>query len=127
MATFIGSETGFTVLGGGEVLRVDAWGESGVRVRATLGAQSPRHPAAPWARRGAIDAQVEISDDRARMRNGDLIVEVYVNHEERFVPLPAAGALSPGGRQGAVQRERPSLHVSCAAAVPPRRRRPVRL
>ena len=37
VSTFTGSKTGFTVLEGGEVLQVDAWGESGARVRATLG------------------------------------------------------------------------------------------
>ena len=80
MTAFIGSENGFTVLGGGEVLQVDAWGESGVRVRAALGGAVTETPGSALCEAGDIDAQVEISDDRARMRNGDLIVEVYVNH-----------------------------------------------
>ena len=42
----------------------------------------------PWTRPGATDAEVEIGDDRARVRNGDLVVEVYDNHEERFVRFP---------------------------------------
>ena len=37
MATVIASKTGFTVLEGGEVLQVDAWGESGARVRRPSG------------------------------------------------------------------------------------------
>ena len=44
MATFIRSKTGFTVLESGEVLQVDAWGESGVRVRSTLGASITETP-----------------------------------------------------------------------------------
>ncbi len=88
MTTFIGSESGFTVFGGGEVLQVDAWGESGVRVRAALGGAVTETPGSALCEADEVDAQIEISDDRARMRNGDLIVEVYVNHEERFVPFP---------------------------------------
>ena len=88
MATFIGRKTGFTVLEGGEVLQVDAWGESGARVRSTLGASTTETPGSALGEAGATDAQVEITDDRARVRNGDLVVEVYDNHEERFVPFP---------------------------------------
>ena len=88
MATFVGSETGFTVLEGGEVLRVDAWGESGVRVRSTLGGSVSETPGSALGEAGATDAGVEIEGDRARMRNGDLVVEVYDNHEERFVGFP---------------------------------------
>jgi alpha-D-xyloside xylohydrolase len=89
LATFIGSRTGFTVHAGGEVLQVDAWGESGVRVRSTLGACVTETPgSALVVETGATDAQVEIGVDRARVRNGDLVVEVYDNHEERFVPSP---------------------------------------
>ena len=88
MATFIGSKTGLTVLEGGEVLQVDAWGESGARVRSTLGASITETPGSALDDAWATEAQVEIVDDRARVRNGDLIVEVSVNHEERFVPFP---------------------------------------
>ena len=88
MATFIGSKTGFTVLEGGEVLQVDAWGESGARVRATLGASMTETPGSALLEAGVGEVQVEISDGRARMRNGDLVVEVVDNHEERFVPFP---------------------------------------
>ena len=88
MATFIGSKTGFTVLESGEVLQVDAWGESGVRVRSTLGASITETPGSALAEAGVTDAQVELIDDRARVRNGDLVVEVYDNHEERFVRFP---------------------------------------
>ena len=33
-------------------------------------------------------AEVEIADDRAWVRNGDLVVEIAENHEDRFVPFP---------------------------------------
>jgi alpha-D-xyloside xylohydrolase len=88
VATFIGSKTGFTMLEGGEVLQVDAWGESGARVRSTLGASVTETPGSALGEAGAIDVQVEITDDRARLRNGDLVVEVYESPEERFVRFP---------------------------------------
>ena len=73
---------------GGEVLQIDAWGESGVRVRAALGASVAETPGSALCEAGDLGPEVEITDDRARMRNGDLIVEVYENHEERFTPFP---------------------------------------
>ncbi len=88
LTAFIGSEAGFTVLAGGEVLQIDAWGESGVRVRSTLGGSVTETPGSALVEAGEIDPRVEITDDRARMRNGDLIVEAYVNPEERFIPFP---------------------------------------
>ena len=45
---------------GGEVLRVDAWGESGVRVRSTLGASIAETPGSALGEAGATDAEVEI-------------------------------------------------------------------
>jgi alpha-D-xyloside xylohydrolase len=88
LATFIGSKTGFMVLEAGEVLQVDAWGESGARVRSTLGASVTETPGSALVEVGATDVQVEITDDRARFRNGDLVVEVYASSEERFVRFP---------------------------------------
>ncbi|MGD0198293.1 MAG: TIM-barrel domain-containing protein [Solirubrobacteraceae bacterium] len=88
MATFITSKTGFTVLDTGEVLQVDAWGESGARVRSTLGGSVTETPGSALGEAGATAADVEITDGRARMRNGDLIVEVYENPEQRFVRSP---------------------------------------
>ena len=88
LATFIGSKTGFTVLEAGEVLQVDAWGESGARVRSTLGASVTETPGSALDEVGATEVQVEITDDRARLRNGDLVVEVCASAEERFVRFP---------------------------------------
>ena len=88
MATFIASETGVTMLEAGEVLQVDAWGESSARVRSTLGASVTETPGSALGVAGATDVQVEITDGRARLRNGDLVVEVYESSEERFLRLP---------------------------------------
>ena len=88
MTAFIGSETGFTAHEGGEVLQVDAWGKNGVRVRSTLGASVTETPGSALCERGAIDLEVEVFDDRARLRNGELIVEVCDNREDRFVRFP---------------------------------------
>ncbi len=88
MATFIANKTGLTVLESGEVLRVDAWGESGARVRATLGGSVAETPGSALLDAGARDAEVEIMGDRAEVRNGDLVVEVRDNHEDRFMRFP---------------------------------------
>ena len=88
VATFAASETGLVVRSGGEVLQVDAWGDSGIRVRATLGASVTETPWSALLEDEARTARVEIGDGRARVSNGDLIVEVVENGEGRFVPFP---------------------------------------
>jgi len=85
--TFIATKTGFTACQGGEVLDVTAWGESGIRVRSALDAVTET-PGSALVEVGATDFQLEIGEDRARLRNGDLVVEVYVNAEDRFAPFP---------------------------------------
>ena len=87
MATFVGSETGLTVFAGGEVVQIEAWGESGTRVRSTLGGAVAETPGSALSD-GAVEARVEIDAGRARVRNGELVVEVWVNPEDRFVPFP---------------------------------------
>lgn len=87
MTTFVASETGLVVRSGGEVLQLDAWGESGVRVRARPGASVTETPGSALAGE-PVAAQVEIAGGRARVRNGDLVAEVSVNGEPRFVPFP---------------------------------------
>ena len=90
MATYAGSDTGFNVLAGGEVMRVEAWGESGIRVRSTLGTSVVETPGSALedAEAATADVEIEIAADRARLRNGDLVVEVCDNPEDRFVPFP---------------------------------------
>ena len=75
---------------------------------------------------GATRVQVEIGEDRARLRNGELVVEVLDNPEERFVGVPAAACVSSGRTAGALRRERSPFHVAAAAALPAGRRRPLR-
>jgi alpha-D-xyloside xylohydrolase len=88
MATFVASKTGVTVRQSGEVLQVDAWGESGARVRSTPASSVTEMPGSALDELGALEAQVEISDGRACVRNGDLVVEVRENPEDRFAPFP---------------------------------------
>ena len=88
MATFTETETGFTVHQGGEVIQVDAWGESGARVRSTLGGSVTETPGSALLEQGAATAEVTIGDGRAVLRTGDLVVEVYENHEDQFVGFP---------------------------------------
>jgi len=88
LATFVGNETGFTVHESGEVLHVDAWRESGARVRSSFGGSITETPGSALVEAEPTEAHVEISDGRARMRNGDLVVEVYDNPEDRFVRFP---------------------------------------
>ncbi|HVV56768.1 MAG TPA: TIM-barrel domain-containing protein [Gaiellaceae bacterium] len=87
MATFIATTTGFTAREGGETLQVDAWGPSGIRVRSTLGGIAET-PGSALLDREATDVEIELGDGRARLRSGDLIVEVRDNPEERFSPFP---------------------------------------
>src|SRR5207237_67075 len=80
---------GCTAFESGEILQVDAWGESGVRVRSTVGTAITDTPgSALLGDGGAADAKVEVVGDRARLRNGDLVVEVHDNPEERFARFP---------------------------------------
>jgi alpha-D-xyloside xylohydrolase len=61
---------------------------SGARVRSTLGGSVVETPGSALDAAGATGAEVEIAGDRARLRNGDLVVEVADNREDRFVPFP---------------------------------------
>lgn len=88
MATYIAGQAGVSVLEAGEVLQVDAWGESGARVRSTPAAAVTGTPGSALLEGGPVNAQVQVLQDRARVRNGDLVVEVYDNHEDRFTPFP---------------------------------------
>jgi alpha-D-xyloside xylohydrolase len=87
LATFTATRTGFIARQGGEVVQVDAWGESGVRVRASPGA-IVETPGSALLEAEATNVQVEVGDARAQLRNGELLVEMLVNDEDRFVPFP---------------------------------------
>lgn len=88
MATFIAGKSTLTVLEGNEVLQVQAWGDNAVRVRSTLGPGIVETPGSALLDAGPSDAQVEVFEDRAFVRNGDLVVEVSDNPEDRFVRFP---------------------------------------
>jgi alpha-D-xyloside xylohydrolase len=88
LAAFTASETGLNVVAGGEVIQIDAWGESGIRVRSTLGGSAMETPGSALVEAAATDVEVEVGDGWARLRNGELVVEVAENPEDRFVPFP---------------------------------------
>lgn len=88
MTTFIGSQSGLTVLEGGEIVQIDAWGESAFRVRSVLGPSVSSTPGSALVEMAHTEVEVETFEDRARVRNGDLIVEVRDNKEDRFVHFP---------------------------------------
>ena len=115
------------MLESGEVLQVDAWGESGARVRSTLGASITETPGSALGEAGVADAEVEVFDDRARLRNGDLVVEVYDNQEERFVRFPPLVRFLRADGTELFGESVPAFHLASPAALPPERRRPLRL
>lgn len=84
MATFVGSDSGFSVYEGSEILQVEAWGENSARVRSTLRAAITETPGSALGETPPGGAQIEIADDRAVMRNGDLVVEVATNGGREF-------------------------------------------
>ena len=88
MATFVGGRSGFTALAGREVLQVQAWGENSARVRSTLAPSATETPGSALTEAGSTDAQVEISDGRACLHNGQLVVEVSDNGGGSFVDFP---------------------------------------
>ncbi len=76
------------MLQSGEVLQVDAWGDHSARVRSTLGPSVTETPGSALVDAGSPGARVEVLGDRARLYNGDLVVEVRDNTEDRFTPFP---------------------------------------
>ena len=84
MATFVGSDSGFSVYEGSEILQVEAWGENSARVRSTLRAAITETPGSALGETPPGGAQIEIADDRAVMRNGALVVEVATNGGREF-------------------------------------------
>ena len=88
MATFRRDTSGFTVRESRETLQVEAWGDNSVRVRSTLGPCITETPGSALTEPGPAQFCVEISDDRARMRNGDLVVEVSSQDDSSFLGFP---------------------------------------
>jgi len=88
MATFSPLNNGVTVRQGQETLQVEAWGESSVRVRSALGPCLTEPPASALRQPEPCDVRVEIFDDRARVHNGELFVEVSPNGDRNVQTFP---------------------------------------
>jgi alpha-D-xyloside xylohydrolase len=88
VAIFRAGKSGFTAFEGQEVLQVEAWGENSARLRSALGPSITETPGSALGDPGPVSATIEISDDRARMCNGDLVVEVSQNSGDSFLPFP---------------------------------------
>jgi alpha-D-xyloside xylohydrolase len=88
LTSFVAHDTGFTVSESGEVLRIDAWGLSGARVRSTLGGAVGETPGSALCGAPVRDIEVEVGAGHATLRTGDLIVEVRENSEDRFTWFP---------------------------------------
>ena len=116
MATFVGDKSGVTVYEGQEVLRVEAWGDNSARVRSTLGPSTSETPGSALGEAGPTEASVETSGDRARVRNGSLVVEVLDRSTEDFPSPPLVRFVGRGGDRE-LFGERPSHFAS----PPPRR------
>jgi len=88
VATFVGSEQGFTVLEGREILQVEAWGPNSARVRSTWGPSIAETPGSALSEPAASRPVVEVSEGAARLRNGNLVVEVAANPGGGFLQFP---------------------------------------
>ena len=97
MATFVGDKSGFSVYEGQEILRVEAWGDNSARVRSTLGPCVTETPGSALGEAEATNVSLEILGDRARMHNGDLVVEVLDRSAEDFPFPPLVRFFGSGG------------------------------
>ncbi len=88
MTTFLAEGPGFTALSGRETLRVEAWGENSARIRSTVGPSITETPGSALIEAPPVEVRVEISHDRARLYNGDLVVEVSCNDDGSFLGFP---------------------------------------
>lgn len=73
--------------GGHEVVRVEPWGEDSVRVRVGLTGLRDDVPGALLERSSRGQAEIEIDDDRARVRAGRLTAEVVQRNAEVTIPF----------------------------------------
>ncbi|MDA8297865.1 MAG: family 31 glucosidase [Actinomycetota bacterium] len=61
---------------GHETIRIEAWGPDAVRVRTTLGSEIVDSPASALLEPSPSGAEIQINDGSARLRNGELVVEL---------------------------------------------------
>ncbi len=100
MTLFAPVEHGFMVRHGQEVLQVEAWGPDSARVRSALGPAVSETPGSALVHSATPGAQVEVSAHRARLRNGELVVEVADNADGSFLePPPLVRFSRPDGRE----------------------------
>jgi alpha-D-xyloside xylohydrolase len=102
MTTFVSTGSGVAVREGHEILQIEAWGENGIRVRSRLGGSVTETPGSALLEGGSVapGAEVEIGEDCAWVRNGDLVAEVRENHEDRFTHFgPLVRFLTAGGEK----------------------------
>ncbi len=119
MATFSGTSSGFSVNDGKEILEVQAWGENSARVRSTLRSSITETPGSALEEPRTGRPYVEVSDDRALIRNGELVVEVTDSGGMEFLHFPPlVRFLRPDGSELFSER---APHFS---APPQRRYRP---
>lgn len=119
MATFVGNSAGFSVYDGKEILEVQAWGDNSARVRSTLGPSITETPGSALGDRGTGRPEIEVSDSRALMRNGELVVEVSDSEGKEFLHFPPlVRFLRPDGEELFAER------VPHFSAPPQRRYRP---
>ncbi len=110
MATFSGNSSGFSVYDGKEILEVQAWGDNSARVRSTLRPAITETPGSALEEPRASRPHVEVSDGRALMRNGDLVVEVTDSEGKDFLHFPPlVRFLRPDGEE--LLSERPPTSV----------------
>lgn len=88
LARFVAAETSLTVFESGEILQIEAWGPNGARVRSTISSAVSETPGSALLEAAAGDVEVELTSGGARLRNGDLVVEVDTNDEDRFTWFP---------------------------------------
>jgi alpha-D-xyloside xylohydrolase len=88
VTTFVPSQFGFTVYAGQEVLQVEAWGQDSARVRSALGRGVTETPGSALIGSATAGAKVEISDRRARLQSGNLMVEVLDRTDGSFLEFP---------------------------------------
>ena len=99
------------------ILQVEAWGPNSARVRSTSGPSITGTPGSALGEPAASRPVVEVSDGAARLRNGDLVVEVAANPGGGFLQFPPLVRFSRADNGGELLSEQ-SPHFTS----PPQRR-----
>ncbi len=116
MVLFTEHETGFTARQGHETVRVEAWGPSSIRVRSTLASTVVETVGSALVDPEPTRVEVDISADRARLRNGDLVAQLSRIDGPAGEPFPLFVSFSRASGEPLVKEAVP--HFSS----PPQRR-----